>query len=106
MNKMKFPYAPMGWTPDYAKKRAAEEDIELDEDHWCVIQSLQEYFSKNEHEINIRELTSALDERFHEQGGQQYLFKIFPQGPVAQGCKLAGLQVPPNVIDKSFGSVF
>ena len=106
MNKMNFPYAPNEWTPDYAKEKAVEEGIELNEDHWCVIQSLQEYFSKNEHDINIRELTGALEERFHEQGGLQYLFKIFPQGPVAQGCRLGGLHVPPNVIDKSFGSVF
>ncbi|WP_370738165.1 hypothetical protein [Solemya elarraichensis gill symbiont] len=27
-----------------------------------------------------------------------------PGGPIALGCRLAGLPVPPGAVDKSFGS--
>jgi tRNA 2-thiouridine synthesizing protein E len=55
--------------------------------------------------INKRELHDALEEKFHIQGGLRYLYRIFPGGPVAQGCRLAGLKVPEGAIDKAFGSV-
>jgi len=34
-----------------------------------------------------------------------YLYQIIPGGPVAEGCRLAGLSVPAGAVDKSFGSV-
>jgi tRNA 2-thiouridine synthesizing protein E len=34
------------------------------------------------------------------------LFEIIPGGPVAQGCRLAGLKPPPGSVDPSFGSVY
>ena len=99
-----FPNAPDGWSPDDAKALAAELDIELTDDHWSVVQALQEYFAK--HDIpNRRELTDALEERFHVIGGLKRLYILFPNGPIAQGCQLAGLEVPAGNIDKSFGSV-
>jgi tRNA 2-thiouridine synthesizing protein E len=55
--------------------------------------------------MNMRELHDALDEKFHPQGGMKYLYKLFPGGPVAQGCRLAGIDVPAGAVDKSFGSV-
>jgi tRNA 2-thiouridine synthesizing protein E len=52
----------------------------------------------------MRELHDALDERFHASGGMKYLYRLFPRGPVAQGCRIAGLHSPANVVDRSFGS--
>ncbi len=102
----KFTHAPNDWTIDFANKVAQEDGIELSNDHLEVIRALQEYFSKKEHHINIRELTDALNESFHSKGGTKYLFTLFPKGPVAQGCRLAGLEIPSSAIDKNFGSVF
>ncbi|MBE9559228.1 MAG: TusE/DsrC/DsvC family sulfur relay protein, partial [Proteobacteria bacterium] len=53
---------------------------------------------------NLRQIKDALDEKFHSRGGMKYLYKIIPGGPVAEGCRLAGLDVPSGAIDKSFGS--
>jgi tRNA 2-thiouridine synthesizing protein E len=70
-----------------------------------MLGALQEYFSRNDKpDVSIRELHDALDERFHSRGGMKYLYKLFPGGPVAQGCELAGLPVPAGAKDKSFGS--
>ena len=53
----------------------------------------------------MRVLHDALDEKFHVKGGMKVLYEMFPGGPVAQGCRLAGLEAPAGAVDKSFGSV-
>ena len=101
-----FPDAPAGWKPADAEAIAADEGIELGEDHWRLVRSLQAYFARREDStVSVRELKDALDEAFHQQGGIRYLHRLCPGGPVAQGCRLAGLPVPPGAIDPSFGSV-
>ncbi len=103
---MHFPYAPPGWTRDVAVERAKGEGLQLGEDHWQVLRALQEYFTRHEHmRINVRELRDALDEKFHRQGGIRYLYELFPGGPVAQGCRIAGLKAPVGTVDPGFGSV-
>jgi len=46
-----------------------------------------------------------LGEKFHRQGGIRHLYQLFPGGPVAQGCRIAGLKAPAGATDKGFGSV-
>ena len=71
-----------------------------------LVRSLQAYFARHEDSgVSVRELKDALDEAFHPQGGIRYLHRLCPGGPVAQGCRLAGLAVPPGAVDPSFGSV-
>ncbi len=104
--KPDFPFAPEGWHEGEAERIARDEGLELGADHWQVLRSLQEYFARHEdRDIRVRELKDALDEAFHQQGGTRYLHRLFPGGPVAQGCRLAGLPVPPGAVDPSFGSV-
>jgi len=70
------------------------------------LRCLQAYFARHEAtDISIREPQDALEEAFHLEGGLRYLHRLCPGGPVAQGCRLAGLPVPPGAVDKSFGSV-
>ena len=52
----------------------------------------------------MREIHDALEEKFHYKGGLKYLYDLFPGGPVAQGCKIAGLHIPAGATDKGFGS--
>jgi TusE/DsrC/DsvC family sulfur relay protein len=101
-----FPHAPADWDETEALKMAQAEGIDFQSDHRRVIQALQEYFFKHEKRtMNIRELHDALDEAFHLKGGMKYLYKLLPGGPVAQGCRFAGLPIPAGALDKSFGSV-
>lgn len=103
----KFPHAPADWTDKIALKAAQQEGLKLGEEHWTVVRALQEYFAKHEQStaINVRELHDALDEKFHSMGGMRYLYKLFPGGPVAQGCRMAGFKAPAGAVDKGFGSV-
>ena len=102
-----FPHAPLGWMPDSAVSKAAAEGLELGEDHWEALRALQSYFARHagESAFHARELRDALDEKFHAKGGMRYLYQLFPGGPVAQGCRIAGLKVPAGATDKGFGSV-
>ena len=101
-----FPYAPVDWTMSVAKDTAQSEGLEMQDDHWVVVRALQEYFSRHEPgDINLRELHDALEERFHHKGGIRYLYTLLPGGPVAQGCRLAGLEPHTGAEDKGFGSV-
>ncbi len=99
-----FPNAPSDWDPELAQSTAAEQGLTLTDDHWDLVRALQEYYSKAERP-NLRQIKDALDEKFHARGGVKYLYEIIPGGPVALGCKLAGLDVPAGSIDPSFGSV-
>ena len=101
-----FPDAPVAWAPDSAKGAARDEGLELTDDHWKMLRALQEYYAKHEEDwINVRELHDALDEKFHVQGGIKFLYELFPNGPIAQGCKLAGLEPPDGATDKGNGSI-
>ncbi len=99
-----FPHAPEGWTRESASAVAQAEGIELGDDLWDLIGALQTYFAQKERP-NMRELSDALEEKFHSRGGLKHLFEALPGGPIAQGCRLAGLEPPAGAVDKSFGSV-
>jgi len=99
-----FPHAPENWTRDTASATAQSEGIALGPEHWEAIGALQGYFAERS-KPNMRELSDALEERFHARGGLKFLYEAFPGGPIAQGCRLAGLQPPAGATDKSFGSV-
>ena len=102
-----FPHAPPGWTKVDAMRIARDERIGLTEAHWEAVRALQAYYARHDDggPINLRELHDALDEHFHAQGGLKYLYTLFPAGPIAQSCRLAGLKAPSIATDPGFGSV-
>jgi tRNA 2-thiouridine synthesizing protein E len=103
---MEFRHAPPEWTPALARDLAVQEGLKLAQDHWEVIRSLQEFYARHDASaINLREIKDALEEKFHIKGGMKYLYALLPRGPVAQGCRLAGLKAPAGATDLGFGSV-
>ena len=102
-----FPHAPLDWTQEDAMEVARQEKLALTENHWETIRALQAYYASHEDEatINLRNLHDALDEHFHQQGGLKFLYILFPGGPIAQSCRLAGLKAPFIASDRSFGTV-
>jgi tRNA 2-thiouridine synthesizing protein E len=102
-----FPYAPAAWSESEAREMALQEGLELNEDHLAELRALQEYCARHEcsNKYSVRELHDALDEKFHDKGGYKFLYKLFPGGPIAQGCRLAGLEPPAGAVDLGFGSV-
>lgn len=102
-----FPHAPPDWTRHDAEETARREGLKLTEDHWEAVRALQSYYAHHDDDasINLRNLHDALDEHFHQKGGLKFLYTLFPGGPIAQSCRLAGLKAPFIAADRGFGSV-
>ena len=92
------------WSEDQARNIASEEGVELSEAHFKVIHLLRDYYLKNGLTESGRELDDMLVNEFSSQGGRKYLHQLFPDGPVAQGMRFAGLPVPANSEDGGFGT--
>jgi len=93
------------WSPRVASQVAAEDGLELSEEHWQVIYCLRERFRELGPDWTARRVTQALEADFAEAGGRRHLYALFPGGPLAQGCRLAGLPLPHGTLSPSFGSV-
>lgn len=94
---------PTAWRRETAA-RARAAGMDLTPAHWEVLEFLREQCDA-ERAAKAHLLAMALEERFAGQGGRKYLMGLFPHGPVAQGCALAGLPVPAYASDGSFGAV-
>lgn len=102
----RFRHAPPEWTPAAAEGVARQEGLQLTDDHWELVRGIQEFYARHEGApIRLTELHDALEEKFHHKGGFKYLYELLPGGPIAQGCRLAGLPPPSGAVDRSFGSV-
>jgi tRNA 2-thiouridine synthesizing protein E len=94
------------WNRERGIQLAQQEKIEMTDAHWQVIDFLrQRYVEKGEAE-SARDVAEELDELFAAQGGDRYLRKLFPGGPVSQGSRIAGLSVPAYSQDPSFGTTY
>jgi tRNA 2-thiouridine synthesizing protein E len=92
------------WSPIIATKLAHDEGIdELTDAHWHVIYALRNLYREKGRAANVREVMHLLEKDFAEENGRSYLYELFPKGPVSQGSRLAGVPVPPNASDPSFG---
>lgn len=92
------------WNEQKAMEIAREEGVEMKDEHWEVIYFLRNHCKSAGASCSARHVLKALTERFYEQGGKRYLYKLFPHGPVYQAAQIAGLPMPPNTVDLSFGT--
>jgi tRNA 2-thiouridine synthesizing protein E len=92
-----------GWNEAQGKRNAEQEGIEMSGPHWEVVQFLREHYLKHGPAKSGRELSDTMDEQFADQGGRKYLRRLFPEGPVTQGMRIAGLPLPPHTGDEGFG---
>ncbi|OYY92547.1 MAG: hypothetical protein B7Y41_15305 [Hydrogenophilales bacterium 28-61-23] len=93
------------WNEDMARAQASKEGIQLSDAHLDVICTLRDHFAECGPTPNARSLLKTLEDAYMDQGGRKYLYKLFPRGPITQGCRLAGLPTPSGNADPSFGSV-
>lgn len=93
------------WSPRLASRLADEAGIALEEEHWLVIFHLRECFRERGPDWTARQVTRELEREFAAAGGRRFLYGLFPRGPLAQACRLAGLPLPHGTLSASFGSV-
>ena len=93
------------WSKSKAKIMAKEDGLELTDEHIKVLKYLRKYFDKNGQSYNARTLLNVMEFEFGKWHGKRHLYMLFPKGPVSMGCKYAGIPLPPNCNDLSFGTV-
>jgi TusE/DsrC/DsvC family sulfur relay protein len=87
------------WSKAVASKFAGLDDIQLTDQHWVVIDILRDYYKDYEIEPPMRALVKALKDCGGELiANSLALYRLFPQGPVRQGSRYAGLPIPVSCI--------
>jgi tRNA 2-thiouridine synthesizing protein E len=92
------------WSIARGRELAAEENIEMTDEHWDVVCFLRERFVREGQAKSGRQVVQLLEERYGSRGGRRHLYTLFPNGPVTQGSRIAGLPLPPYTTDPHFGS--
>ena len=85
---------PSLWDEDLAMFLAKEnEGIEaLTEDHWVVLNYLNEYYSQFGNAPLVRKLCKETGFKL------KYIYELFPNGPANGACKVAGLPKPTGCV--------
>lgn len=87
------------WNKDLAELIAQDENIDMSDDHWEVVNFLRSYYEEYQIAPAVRVLTKAIKKSLGpEKGNSKYLYELFPYGPAKQACKIAGLPKPTGCI--------
>jgi TusE/DsrC/DsvC family sulfur relay protein len=81
------------WTKNWVKYVKHIEGIqELTDEHWKVINVLQDYYKKNGIAPMVRILSKVTGYKL------KYIYELFPSGPGKGACKMAGLPKPTGCV--------
>lgn len=84
---------PSLWNEELAKFLAKTEEIdELTEDHWKVINYLNNYYKEFGIAPMVRKLCKDTGFKLN------YIYELFPSGPAKGACKIAGLPKPTGCV--------
>ncbi len=87
------------WVPGVADVMSKEDQVELTEEHWDIINFLREYYEEYQIAPAVRVLTKAVSKRMgKDKGNSKYLYGLFPYGPGKQACRYAGLPKPTGCV--------
>ena len=81
------------WNKDWVEFVAGGEGIkEINDEHWKVINYLQEYYKENGIAPMVRLLVKRTGFKL------KYIYDLFPSGPAKGACKMAGLPKPTGCV--------
>ena len=87
------------WVPGVAEVMAKEDELELTDEHWDIINFLREYYEEYQIAPAVRVLTKAVGKKLgKDKGNSKYLYSLFPYGPGKQACRYAGLPKPTGCV--------
>ncbi|HJN25910.1 MAG TPA: TusE/DsrC/DsvC family sulfur relay protein [Rhodospirillales bacterium] len=87
------------WNEELAGLIAVDEEIDMTDEHWEVVNFLREYYNEYQIAPAVRVLVKAVKKRLGaEKGSNKYLYELFPYGPAKQACKIAGLPKPTGCV--------
>ncbi len=81
------------YSPEWVQWVKKEEGIdELNEEHWKLINVLQDYYKKNGIAPMVRVLSKLTKFKL------KHIYELFPSGPGKGACKMAGLPKPTGCV--------
>ena len=87
------------WNEELADLIAKDEEIDMTDEHWEVVNFLREYYNEYQIAPAVRVLVKAVKKKFGaDKGSNKYLYELFPYGPAKQACKIAGLPKPTGCV--------
>jgi tRNA 2-thiouridine synthesizing protein E len=87
------------WEPGVAEVMAKEDGVDLNDEHWEIINFLREYYEEYQIAPAVRVLTKAVGKKLgKDKGNSKYLYSLFPYGPAKQACRYAGLPKPTGCV--------
>ncbi|WWO97100.1 MAG: TusE/DsrC/DsvC family sulfur relay protein [Candidatus Dasytiphilus stammeri] len=83
------------WNELIANQIALEENISLTKEHWDIIYIIRTFYVNFHTVPTVYILVKAISRKLgQKKGNSRYLFRLFPQGPIKQAAKIAGLPKP------------
>jgi TusE/DsrC/DsvC family sulfur relay protein len=82
---------PHSWNEDVARALAAEDGIELTQEHWDVINYLRTEYTENNEQPMERAINKGMSKVWNRKVTSKDLYELFPLAPSKQGNKIAGL---------------
>ena len=88
------------WSEGVADKLAEDEEIQMNNEHWGIINFLRDYYQEYQIAPAIKVLTKAIAKRndIEKKEASVFLYELFPNGPGLQACKIAGLPKPTGCV--------
>ena len=89
---------PTHWNISIAKIIADEFSMELEIEHWIIIEYIRKYFEQYQKVPELRHLLKSFKEKYgEEKSSRKYIYKLFPYGDGQQACKIAGMRQPKKL---------
>ncbi len=87
------------WTKGFAEAMAVKESLQLNPEHWQLIEFARNHYFRYDDTPAMRVLVKWTRKQFgNENGNSRYLYRLFPEGPGKQLSLLAGLPKPVSCI--------
>ena len=93
-----FLHDPSNWDRVLARELAAQERIDLNAEHWIVIEFIRDFFERHKTIPEARVLLKYLREQIGAQADRKYIHTLFPYGYGQQACKIAGMRKPRKLM--------
>ncbi len=86
---------PADWDTEVADTIARQENLEMIEHRWEVVNFVRKYYEERqsvpEARVLLKNMQAVLGK---EKGTRKYLYELFPYGYGQQACKIAGMRKP------------
>ena len=87
---------PDDWNKEIALELAGEEDIDMNDTTWSILEFMRNYYDEHNIAPDVRHLISylATENQCDKKQAKKLVFELFPYGYVKQACKIAGMRKP------------